>query len=123
MNDIIDKLTPLLEKVSVKMGEGGQFAWHVVMKQMYVEAVIGLIQFISGLVIAFAIYKITKFLMKKRQEADTYDKEGYEIAVCIIGLIGGVASVLLISFGIYNAVTHFINPEFYAIEFFINLVK
>ena len=112
----ITQLKEFFTPVAEKVGEGAEFGWEVVMKQQYVVATLGLAWVLLGLIGLFITYKIVKKILA----SDVYDPK---FPATIIGLAGGFLCLIAIIEGGYDAITHFINPEFYAIEFFIGLVK
>lgn len=115
--ETINQIKELLAPIGEKIGQGAEFGWEVVMKQQMIVAVSGILWVILGLITAFSIYKIIKNGLKK----DEYFWD--EFWPILLVAFGGTASIVMIIEGASNAITHFINPEYYAIEFFINLVK
>lgn len=120
MDQYIEQLKPLFEKVAEKIGQGAEFGWAVIMKQQYVVAVLGLGTAIMGLVLAYIVYKICK---KSIQECEKDEYSGWSMIGVAAGVAGGILSLFMIMQGSYDAITHFVNPEYYALEFFIQQVK
>lgn len=120
--ETINQIKELLTPVAQKIGETAEWGWGVVIKQMYVEAVLGTVGFVVGFILLFIAKKMYPAI--KKSWGDGKDED------VIIAVGGGVLSVILlaigsvlISSGGYTAITHFINPEFYALRFFIDLIK
>lgn len=113
----INQIKELLAPIGEKIGQGAEFGWEVVMKQQTIIAVSGILWVLFGIIILFTIYKVVSNGLKK----DEYFFE--EVWPVLLIFFGGIAGIVMIVGGTSDAVTHFINPEYYAIEFFIGLVK
>ena len=125
--DIILQLQSIMLPVAEKIGEGAEFGWVVVMKQQYVIATLGLIWSVMS-VLAIIITSVwVNYMIKRDREESIKDNYGYTHDHAFIGILVGsfaiIASLVLICVNVETSITHFINPEYYAIEFFINLVK
>ena len=118
--ETINAIKEALVPVAQKIGETAEWGWGVVIRQMYVEAILGIFYTILGIVVLVATYKLVRFVMKQCKE-DRYSDWG------LVGIIGGIIGTsvgfLLFFGGGYDAITRFVNPEFYAIKFFLELVK
>ena len=115
----IDSIKEVMAPIAQKIGEKAEWSWIIVIKQMYVVAVEGglwAILGIVGLIISIILYR--KGL--KRTRKDDYDDGSQYYGPAI--LIGGLSLFALI-LGTGTMVTHLINPDFYALQFFIDLVK
>lgn len=115
--EIIEQLKEVFTPVAMKIGEGAEFGWVVVMKQMYVQAWLGV--FWAVLAVVFGIF--SAIILNRTMK-------GKELFEANPGLVIPLFTVLALCpfafvFGTIDAITHFINPEFYAIEFFLDLVK
>ena len=77
------------------------------------------------LAISFKMLLVVKKWIKDENEEGGHfkrnfdDRPGSMFAIILLSIIGGISFIS----GTVDAITHFINPEFYAIEYFINLVK
>lgn len=111
--DIIDKLQAIFTPVAEKIGEGAQFGWTAVVKQMYVYAALGVFWAIIGLIaFSMALYLL------KWAKAHSEDTDG---ASYMVPFFIGVAGIIAFTIGASVAITHYLNPEYYAIQFFIGL--
>lgn len=102
----------LLAQVSEKIGQGAEYGWEVVLKQQYVDGIFGILW---GVLSLGGFVYLLRWYIKK-------DKSYWEAAhlgvwVCLIIL------VFLGVFALESGVGHLINPDFYAIKFFISLVN
>lgn len=116
----IDKLKELLAPVAEKIGQTAEWGWDVIIRQQYVYAFEGLGEVILGIILAFAGYKLIKYGFKKLKE-DRYSM--WDIGVWFVGIPLSIICSMLIIGGAEKAISHFINPQYYAIQFFIDLVK
>lgn len=119
-DNTITKLQQIFAPIAAKIGQGAQYGWDVVMRQQTVYAWEGLLAAVVGVILGIAIAVFVPFAYKKEQK-DGYG--GWEIAMIISLIFGGSGSLLLISFGTITAITHFLNPAYYAIDFFIRLTS
>jgi hypothetical protein len=131
---IVDKITPLFEKVSATLGEGAKFSWATIVKQQYVigaqhlfHAFICLIGIIFLTYIAYTIYKTGRNLEGTLET----DRWGYKREVDTSGYYIGASSMLFgiipLTIGFSNLVSEafglFMNPDFYALQYVLSLVK
>lgn len=120
--EIIDKLKEVMTPIAEKIGEGAEFGWITVLKQQYVEATIGLFFAMLGIVGMIIVYKVTRKFwntIESNYSFKKYENDG----IVVFAVLGIFFSIFAFIVGSISAITHFINPEYYAIEFFINLVK
>lgn len=120
--DIIVKLQEVFTPIAAKIGEGAEFGWEVIMKQQYVVAILGVVQFMFGVLLAIGTYSFVRYAIKRNKDNRGYYNDWTAVGI-VVSTFGGVFAITSIMCGFYDAITHFINPEYYAIEFFINLVK
>lgn len=105
----------LLAQMSEKIGQGAEYGWGVVLKQQYVVAVQGLLWFVGGIIGLF----LAKHFFKVIKGDDELVEHPEMIGVFFV-FAGSVAAIIS---GLNLAITHFINPDYYALQFFIGLVK
>ncbi len=111
MNDTIAQLTPLFEKVSEKIGQGAMFSWEVILKQQITYGIIFTILAVislAGVIIMSKLYK---------NSPKSYGSGGEPFFFFII-----VFSVCCLGFMI-GAILYLFNPEYFALNYFLNLVK
>lgn len=119
-DDTINQLKDLMTPVAQKIGEGAQFGWEVVIKQQYVEAGIGL--FFAIALCPLALVVGTWFLKKGRKMHEESNWTDWEVPT-LLGWVLYVFATGAFVIGSITAITHFINPDYYAIQFFISLVQ
>lgn len=120
---IYNDLKALLAGVSEKIGEGAGYAWEIVVHQQVaigisklIWASLFLIPIVCLILLIFAAYKQAS----KKTEAD--EAEGWVVLMII--LTGAISGLLIWMFSFLSeGVMYIINPQYYAIEFFINAVK
>ena len=112
--EIIKQIQDIFTPIAEKIGQGAGFGWEVVLKQQYIDGflflffgVIGLVVFISLLI----------YIIKAKDKDSWYEDAifGAIIILILLFVFGSLFSVI--------GIKHLFNPEYYAIEFFINLVK
>jgi hypothetical protein len=116
--ETINQIKEILAPVALKIGQTAEWGWGVVVKQQYVYAVDGLIWAIIALIVG----KLVLPPFYRKLTASNYSERWGEPGWIPFGLLVIVLAVIF-SVGIETAITHFINPEYYVIEFFINLAR
>lgn len=113
-DETLDKLKVAFEPVAQKIGEGAQFGWEVVLRQQYIEGLLGIV--FGILIIIIILIVLYKSIQIAKKDDDLIPLP------LIVGIVGTVASALLMGW-VYNSALKLLNPAYYAIEFFINIVK
>lgn len=122
INAIKEALIPVAEK----MGQGAEYAWGVVVRQQYVEGVAMLVAAVLLVFAAFAgMWLIRKALaMPKVVKRWSETKEMGDLATFCM-MIGSCLQMVWIPVMLLTVygVMQLLNPEYYALEFFMDLVK
>ena len=113
--EVIEVVTTSLQPLADKLGTNGQYIWGLQVKQAYVDGSIALV----GLLFGLAIVVLTVFLNLKYSDDEYYDFEFWSI-VSIIPIIIGISFIYSTIVTVFTA---FINPEYYALQHLIQLVK
>ena len=115
--ETIEKIKEVFAPIADKIGQGSQYGWEVVMKQQYVVGIgnVILAVFMLGVAIFSGWWIYLGFKNK-----DNWDSP--EIA-WFFGSLGIIIGGLVFSISFYDALAHFINPAYYALDFFIHLGK
>ena len=108
--------------------EASPHVWGVMMRQVYTQAYLGLIQ--SGLATMFLIAYIVIFIktLAATKENDPF-KDKSEIMVAVFSgwlFGGGVISFFLIIFTpvvFFSSISKLLNPEYYAIRYLIGWLQ
>lgn len=126
---VYNELKTLLAPIGEKLGAGATFAWDVVVRQM---ETIGVGMLIGAGFSLFTALSITWLAMKCGGKASTFkDVQSYYMSSArgewktaqVILHILAMFPFALSSWLVINGVMHLMNPDFYALEFFVNMVK
>ena len=120
--ETLTKLQEIFTPVAQKIGEGAQFGWEVVVMQQYVYAWLGVFWAVIGIAGLVATFHFIRFACAHKLKNGHLGSEA-EYWGTFGAIFLGVPSLVSFIGGIHTAITHFLNPHYYAIEFFINLVK
>ena len=113
IKEMIDVVTTALQPLADKLGTTAQYTWSLQVKQAYVDGSIALVAVLFGiLMIIPTIYLNWKY--KNEYEFELW------ATLSIIPITIGLGLVFL---NIKTVFTCFINPEYYAIQQLIYLVK
>jgi hypothetical protein len=119
MNETINQLKEIFYPLAEKIGEGAEFGWHVIIRQQYVKSVGWLLaSFVAYLAVITGLYICRLF---KKWHVGIEHSDDYSLYALPILLIG--IGLILGTLFLYEGVARLINPEYYAIEFLINLIK
>ena len=118
--ETVDAIKEALTPIAEKIGEGAKFGWEVVVRQQYVEA-FGLIASAVSFLVVFGlgIFFIRKGINYERK--NNYDDEGLAFTMGGVGMT--VLGAVFAGVNLYQGVARLINPEYYAIQFFIGLIN
>ncbi len=119
--ETINAIKEALAPVADKIGQGAEYGWIVVLKQQYVVAVGNFIMSAVGLLLLVgAIFAAKHAYKRMTTPEDRYDME-FPVAPFLTILLG-IPGALMLFGGLYDGIAHLINPDYYALEFFIGLV-
>lgn len=118
----MNELTPLLEKLSEKLGTTTEYLWIVLIKQAHIQVIYYCIEFaIMGLSL-FIFYKIGKYWLKNWNDLE--DKYEFAMGVGLI-CIGILSFIFLVAFMIdlNSLVSALFNPEYWALKQILNVIN
>ena len=118
MNDVkevAEAVQVILQPLAEKLGTTAQYVWGLQVKQAYVDGSIALV----GLLFGMVIVGLTIFLNWKHKDDEYYDLDLWSV----ISIIPIIIGVVCIGITISTVFTAFINPEYYALQQLIKLVK
>lgn len=120
--DLITKLQNIMQPMADKIGQGAQFGWDTVVQQQIVWGWVHTFLTFSSLVSIFSLVLLFKKLNSIAKTKEIYYNDGYTAGMlfCVIGVVGLIVSV---NYNAIEAITHLLNPNYYAIQFFVDLVS
>lgn len=118
--DTITAIQKALQPIADKIGQGAQYGWEVVVKQQYITGIVGIFDFVACFVLLIIFFTIAIVNAKK---AD-WEGEGDLNIVCtfIFGGLAFIAALLCLTNWPDTSIQHLLNPDYYALQFFIGLV-
>ena len=119
--ETIDKLEEVFAPVAERIGQGAEFGYSVVLRQQYVSGVLGAVAFLIGLVVLVVIRKYAVPRMVRLSGQDRHSD--WRFGARVLSIVGTIVCTTVMIAGLVNAITHFLNPHYYAIAFFMNLAK
>ena len=114
--DMINQLKELFNPIAQKIGESTNFGWEVVLRQQIIYGILNLMAVLVGIIIAIITYKLWKHF----SEDSNFNFQDGRTGIIVIG---SIISLGLIIRGLVFGIPYLLNPEYYAIQFFINLIK
>jgi hypothetical protein len=130
--EVIKEIMPYLEKVAEQLGTTAQYLWMLQVKQAYVVGISYLLEYLVWAILFFGYYKLCRFMYLKYNgnlfmqnpeyqyvKDDIFTGLGWMVPSGIIL----VTLFIVISPSIINVVTLLINPEYWALNEVIKLLK
>jgi hypothetical protein len=118
-NKIIEQLQVAFAPVAEKIGEGASFGWEVIIRQQIISGVLDVVIGVLGIFLAYFIYKLVRFFLKK-QEENCYGDWG--LGAWLIAIFGSIPVVIMISC-LFIGINKLLNPAYYAIKFLLEVIK
>lgn len=120
--ETVQAIQKALEPIAAKIGQGAQYGWAIVVKQQFITGIVDTAALAIGFV-WLLITLITLSLMTERDwKAQYVTPKG--VALLVLGTITFVWLMFsLLAFSLDNALGRLLNPEYYALDFFIHLSK
>lgn len=122
------ELTPLLEKLADKLGTTVEMLWIALLKQAAISATLDLI-FCAGIIFGlrwcfcFVQLKTTPIAETDKCYAySDWDDEGKVIAWVIMAVMIALGTVLIIN-GVQNAITGYLNPQYWVLDHILKFCK
>ena len=121
----MEELTPLLEKLAEKLGTTTEYLWGVLLKQAPIIAATELVYLVLVILGGIVLYKIHKRLSKKVDGNNSiyYKADELVIAPMVIAAIIWVILFIMCFFSIGTIITGFFNPEYWALDEIMSLIK
>lgn len=113
----VDSIEIIFNSLAEKMGVTVEYLWPVLIKQASVDAITAMI-FLPLVVIILACVFIYSNRIRKDIE---YVGEGFLFIICFLFAVVTLTTVTI--FTVLTILTALINPEFYALQKIINMVK
>ena len=121
----MEELTPLLEKLAEKLGTTTEYLWGVLLKQAPITAATELVYLVLVILGGIVLYKVHKRLSKEVDGNNSIYYEAEELVIApmvIAAIIWGVLFIICF-FSIGTMVTGFLNPEYWALDEIMSLIK
>lgn len=113
--ETINQIKELILPIAEKIGQGGEFGWEVVVKQQIIYGSIFVFIGLIGIIGLSIILKNRKWFLEYSKSPFESDRPFYLVALLVL-----VLAMLIIGI---EGIARLCNPEFYAIQFFLDLVK
>lgn len=118
MSELVKELMPYLEKLSDKLDSSAQVLWQMQMVQAKVALFASIIQYILIVLYCYGWYKAMVFFIKNEDES-------FPLLI-FTTLVGGIIAIGLgfLAFSeITRTLTMLFNPEYWALQEIIKMVK
>jgi hypothetical protein len=123
----MSETTKLIEQIANKLGTTTEYLWGVLVKQAPIQSTITLFQIALVCVFGHILFKIHKRLMQEKKYGWVMES-GYEQFSTAIPLMS-IAFIIFLFFGISaffciaDVFNGYFNPEYWALQQILNLIK
>lgn len=120
----MENLTQLLQQLAEKLGTTTEYLWGVLIKQAPISAVTDLVYLFLVILGGIALYKIHKRFSKEidGNKSIYYEHEWLEISMVFVSFTLVVIFIYYI-LSIKGIITGFFNPEYWAFNEVVRLLK
>lgn len=115
----------LLTELASKLGTTSEYLWDILLRQAPITATIILIQIIFTVLSGIFLWKLHKYFSKETDERySMYDRGngGLEVLMTMFSTLILVISIILF-FGIADMLNGYFNPEYWALNKILNVLK
>ena len=121
----MENLTELLEKLADKLGTTSEYLFGVLVNQAPISALYSALYLILVLLGGYLLYKLhISFLKQDGNNCSLYSKYGVGIAIpMILSFIAWLVLFIKCFHSIENIMTGFLNPEYWALDEIMSLIK
>ena len=112
-----EQYAKLLEQLALKLGTTSNYLWNVLVSQGKIDAI-----YSSIIIVVTMLYIGILFTTRKKLKDRINDDEVYNFAMVIISAVG-IIFIIWSLVSLSTVVKGFFNPEYYALEKLISLIK
>jgi len=112
----------LIEELANKLGTTTEYLWSILIHQARINAIINLFQLLILVIVGFALYKAHQYF--KGEDKDGYER--YTEGTTFVMVMASITYCVLLIFAfcsIGDTVNGFINPEYWALNEVMSLLK
>jgi len=126
--NISEQAIAVIDSIAAKLGVAAEYVYPLMIKQAYVDGAISIAQVIVSLfIITVFVLAIKYYLMPLNDDGDTRFELQSDIDLLFVILIllgfASFFSLFFLCFGFSDAIKALVNPEWYAINKLLKLVK
>lgn len=111
---LLEQFQPTLNEMAVKMGIAMEELWRILLKQQLVDGVLGVCYVVVGLIVLYIAIRLFKWVVS--------DNDG-DGSLILIPFFVGIFGLILICGGLFETVSHFVNPEYQAIKDIFKIIN
>jgi hypothetical protein len=120
----MDQLTNLLEQLAIKLGTTVEYLWEVLIKQAYINGILGMVYIVFTLLATIVLYRFHKYFSgpheKYNNHTKYYDENAEEVSVSQVIMFTAALILLVMNLCmivvIHATITAFMNPEYWALQ-------
>lgn len=125
-----DQQTKLIEQLAQKLGTTTEYLWGVLVRQAFIDSIGSLFQMAIIVLYGIILYRLHKrFIKEEKIEGsynafqNTYYRYESTIYIMFLGLVIFIILAFIAFFAIGDVINGFINPEYWALEKVLRIIK
>ena len=137
MNDILQIVADMVTPMSRAIGNGAQYGWDIVVRQQYAIGIVLIVTAILSAIEAYVGYRVIKWAQAQpRENKEVVEHAGYSnekrhvvfatqrkyVWAMFFGYLSQV-NWIIAKVALVSGILYMYNPEFFAIQFFVSLIK
>jgi len=115
MEELIVRLIDLVENTAPEL-------WRIGLRQVLAVSIQSAIGIVFSVIIAYVCIRIAIW-GKKNMPDDYAEDEMWQVFAMVFGLVVGVVAIVIAITTMINLISYVINPEYYAIQYLLNLAR
>ncbi len=117
VQSIKDAMTP----VALAIGKGAEYGWTILIKQQYVYGVGFAIAAVGSLVLMALFIWMFRSLSEAAKDSTGFSRGDYDFLIAF-AFLASVACLICIFAFAFQSAAHFINPDYYALQYLLDTV-
>lgn len=123
--EVVDRVIEELRPIADKLGEGAEFLWQTLIRQMYIRGVISVV--VGTILLTFAVIVAPKAIRRWSREREDNKMRSMWSTEMLLAFWSGLIPTVVAFIGVLQALTYgiprLINPAYYAFYEILRTVR
>lgn len=117
-----DNVTKLLEQLATKLGTTTEYLWAITVKEAQLAAITNLIYMAMTIVAWIPFWKVHYYLLNEKNSMNYENNDWVGVVMVVLAVI-----LLVLTIGTFSTIREiidgFFNPEFWAFDYILGMLK